>query len=281
MQLVGGLLKRKFGNRIDLIADYRDSWNASTIFSPKNASASWISRRLERFSLTRADVITFASPPMFAKLRRFFPDLPLASKGLLMMNGYAGAPCPVRGTSESSDLRIGYFGMADDDEKGYRNVEPLLRAIAGAIEAGITVRLCFYGSLRLSRIDLRDFPFVEANASVAHDAVFTVMQGMHYLLILHTDPASSDEVITGKFFDYIKARRPILCFSPENTEAARLVKHWQVGEWVDSQVPESAWQVLSTLRQRDYPALRDDALVSSFSRNGQYSKLYQRLLERA
>ena len=100
---------------------------------------------------------------------------------------------------------------------------------------------------------------------------------MHYLLILHTDPASSDEVITGKFFDYIKARRPILCFSPENTEAARLVKRWQVGEWLDSQVPERALQALSTLRPRDYPALLDDELVSSFARNGQYRKLFEKL----
>lgn len=67
-------------------------------------------------------------------------------------------------TSQSADLRIGYFGMADDDEQGYRNVEPLLRAIAGAIKAGIAIRLCFYGSLRLSRIDIKDFHFVEVNA---------------------------------------------------------------------------------------------------------------------
>jgi hypothetical protein len=277
MQLVGGLLKKKFDGRLDLVADYRDSWNGSTIFSPRGTLASMISRRLERFSLKRADLITFASQPMLAKLSRLFPELPLESKGLLMMNGYAGEPCPVRGASDSVDLRIGYFGMADDDEKGYRNIEPLFRAIAGAIKTGIAIRLCFYGSLRLSRIDLKDFPFVEANASVAHDEVFTVMQGMHYLLILHTDPASSDEVITGKFFDYIKARRPILCFSPENTEAARLVKQWQVGEWLDSQAPERASQALCSLRPRDYPALLDDELVSSFARNGQYRKLFEKL----
>ena len=135
----------------------------------------------------------------------------------------------------------------------------------------------FYGSLRLSRINLKDFPFVEVNASVAHAEVFDVMQGMHYLLILHTDPASSDEVITGKFFDYVKARRPILCFSPENTEAARLVKRWQLGEWLDSRSPERAMQALSTLRTRDYPALLDDELVSSFGRDGQYRTLYQKL----
>ncbi|MBN8464685.1 MAG: hypothetical protein J0M01_18010, partial [Dechloromonas sp.] len=186
-------------------------------------------------------------------------------------------PCPVRQASQSADLRIGYFGMADDDEHGYRNVEPLLRAMASAIETGSAIRLCFYGSLRLSRIDIKDFPFVEVNASVEHAEVFNVMQGMHYLLILHTDPASSDEVITGKFFDYVKARRPILCFSPQNTEAARLVKRWQVGEWLDSQSPERAMQALSTLRPRDYPALLDDELVSSFARNGQYRTLYQKL----
>ena len=277
MQLAGGLLKRKFGDRIDLVVDYRDSWNGSKIFSPKGALTSWISRKLERFSLEQADLVTFASQPMLAKLNRLYPDLRLEHKGLLMMNGYAGAPCPVGETSDRADLRIGYFGMADDDEKGYRNVEPLLHAMAGAIKSGINIRLCFYGSLRLSRIEIKDFPFVEVNASVAHDEVFNVMQGMHYLLILHTDPASSDEVITGKFFDYVKARRPVLCFSPENTEAARLVKRWQVGEWLDSEAPQRASQALASLRQRDYPALLDDELVSSFARDGQYRKFYERL----
>ena len=122
MQLVGGLLKRKFDDRIDLVADYRDSWNGSTIFSPRGALTSWVSRRLERFILKRADLITFASQPMFAKMNHLFPDLRLENKGLLMMNGYAGEPFPVRGASNSADLRIGYFGMADDDEKGYRNI---------------------------------------------------------------------------------------------------------------------------------------------------------------
>jgi len=110
-----------------------------------------ISRRLERFSLKRADLITFASQPMLAKLSRLFPELPLESKGLLMMNGYAGEPCPVRVASDSVDLRIGYFGMADDDEKGYRNIEPLFRAIAGAIKTGIAIRLCFYGCASTAR----------------------------------------------------------------------------------------------------------------------------------
>jgi|JI9StandDraft_2_1071091.scaffolds.fasta_scaffold18277_2 hypothetical protein len=277
MQLVGGLLKNRFGERIDLVADYRDSWNTSAIFLPKGALAARISRKLERFCLARADIITCASQPMLAKLEHAYPDLDLGKRGLAMLNGYAGELCPATEGNASGELRIGYFGMADDDAMGYRNIEPLLRAVAGVVASGQRVRLCFYGSLRLSRIDIKAFPFVEANAAVAHGDVFNIMQGMNYLVILHTDPSSSDEVITGKFFDYIKARRPILCFTPENTEAARLVKKWQIGEWVDAQASDPALGLLSALKRLDYPALFDDELLSSFSRRGQYQKLYERL----
>ena len=277
MQLVGGLLKQRFGERIELVVDYRDSWNASSIFAPRGKCTSRISRWLEEFTLRRADIITCASQPMLAKLTRLFPDRTLDDKCLLMMNGYAEQPCPIAVPTAAEELRIGYFGMANDDNRGYRNVQPLLHVMALGVAAGLRIRLVFYGSLRLSRIDIRKFPFVEVHRSVPHGEVLDIMRKMDYLLILHTDPSNSDEVITGKFFDYLRARRPILCFMPRDAEAVRLAERFQVGAWLDSQTPERALEALASLKHRQYPGLLDDRLVSSFSRREQYAKLYARL----
>ena len=218
---------------------------------------------------------------MLAKLEGLFPDRALAVKGLLMLNGYAEDPCPVAVPTASEELRIGYFGMANDDDRGYRNVQPLLHLVALGVAAGIRIRLVFYGPLRLSHIDIRNFPFAEVHRSVPHGEVVEVMRQMDYLLILHTDPSNSDEVITGKFFDYVRARRPILCYTPRNAEAVRLVERFQLGAWLDSQTPERALETLASLRQRDYPGLLDDRVASSFSRGEQYRKLYERLLAAA
>lgn len=277
MQIVGGLLKKRFGNRIKLVADYRDSWNASIIFSPDSTIGSYISKWLERFCLRQADIVTFVSNPMLNKLCALYPELEIKAKGLLVMNGFAGSPSEYSGKARCQPLRIGYFGMADDDLNGYRNVELLFKAIAAANSAGASLELVFYGSLRLSRLNVEDYPFVQIHDPVPHGKVVEKMHEMDYLLVLHTDPESSDEVVTGKFFDYIQARRPMLCFSPFNMEAARIINAEKIGVWADSSSLEHAVSAFLTLVDEEFPKLQDSLFVHSFSRQGQYSRLIDEL----
>lgn len=277
MQIVGGLLKKRFGKRIKLVADYRDSWNASIIFSPDSTIGSYISKWLERFCLRQADIVTFVSNPMLNKLCTLYPELEVKAKGLLVMNGFAGSPSEYSIKARCRPLRIGYFGMADDDLNGYRNVELLFKTIAAANSAGASLELVFYGSLRLSRLSLEDYPFVQIHDPVPHGKVVEKMREMDYLLVLHTDPESSDEVITGKFFDYLQARRPMLCFSPFNMEAARIINAEKIGVWADSNSSEHAVSALLSLVDEEFPKLQDSLFVHSFSRQGQYSRLIDKL----
>lgn len=277
MQIVGGLLKKRFGNRIELVADYRDSWNASIIFSQDSAIGSYISKWLERFCLRQANIVTFVSNPMLKKLCALYPELEIEAKGLLVMNGFAGSPSEYSDKTRRLPLRIGYFGMADDDLNGYRNVELLFKAIAAANSAGASLELVFYGSLRLSRLNVEDYPFVQIYDPVPHGKVIEKMHEMDYLLVLHTDPESSDEVVTGKFFDYIQARRPMLCFSPLNMEAARIINAEKIGVWADSSSLEHAVSAFLSLVEEEFPKLKDSLFVHSFSRQGQYSRLIDKL----
>jgi len=277
MQLVGGLLKRKFGGRIKVVADYRDSWNASTIFSRKGQLASYISKRLERFSLASADLVTFVSNPMITKMSALFPELNLESKSVLVMNGYAGEVCDYFEKLNSSPLKIGHFGMADDDPEGYRNIEPLLNSVKEANDRGASLQLIFYGLLRLSRVNLESYPFVQVFDAVSHRDAIQIMQDMDFLLILHTDPSNSDEVIPGKFFDYLQARRPILCFSPANMEAARMTTSNGLGVWANSESLDDSITTLLGLTKGRFPKLSDPSFSSSFGRREQYKKMLSRL----
>lgn len=277
MQLVGGLLKRKFGDRIKVVADYRDSWNASTIFAREGRMASYISRRLEHFSLSNADLVTFVSNPMITKMCALFPGLNLEDKSMLVMNGYAGEVCDYLERLDSSPLKIGHFGMADDDPDGYRNIEPLLNSVKKANAQGASLQLIFYGLLRLSRVSLDDYPFVQVYDAVSHKDAIKIMQDMDFLLILHTDPSNSDEVIPGKFFDYVQARRPMLCFSPANMEAARMIRGNDLGVWVDSESLDDSVEALLGLANGRFPNLSDPSFSSSFGRREQYKKIFSRL----
>lgn len=277
MQLVGYLLKAKFGTRIKLVADYRDSWNTSTIFAQEGPIGGYLSRRLESATLSKADLVTFVSNPMIVKMDALYPDLALKDKSLLVMNGFAGNIAEHAERKYSSPIKIGYFGMADDDRNGYRNVEPLFESVRQAIENGVSIAVEFYGELRLSRLKLEDYPFVSVRGSVPHAEVLGIMQKMDYLLILHTDPSNSDEVITGKFFDYLQARRPICCFSPMDMEAARMVEQHGLGVWVNSESLDDAAKAIQSLPEKVFHNLDDDSFVSSYGRSAQYEKLMNRV----
>ena len=59
MQVVGTKLKKYFGNKINYIADYRDSWNTIRLFSKNNFISKTLSRHYEKKALCASDFFTF------------------------------------------------------------------------------------------------------------------------------------------------------------------------------------------------------------------------------
>ena len=55
------------------------------------------------------------------------------------------------------------------------------------------------------------------------------MLEMDFLMLIHTEEETSEEVLTGKLFDYIYVRKPIIVISIGNTEAGELVKKNKIG----------------------------------------------------
>ena len=59
------------------------------------------------------------------------------------------------------------------------------------------------------------------------------MSRFDYLLILHTEKSTASEVITGKFYEYLSSRIPIIVISNGPTEAGRLVRRHNLGYSID------------------------------------------------
>jgi hypothetical protein len=55
------------------------------------------------------------------------------------------------------------------------------------------------------------------------------MRQMDYLLCLHTERNTSKEVITGKLYEYISSKRPIIFISAGDTEGGEIVKKYRLG----------------------------------------------------
>ncbi len=76
-----------------------------------------------------------------------------------------------------------------------------------------------------------------------HDRIITALSENHgFILLLNPGDKS---VISGRIFEYIRARRPILAFVPEDGEAAQIVKETNTGEVCTPSEPEKMGDLIA------------------------------------
>jgi glycosyltransferase involved in cell wall biosynthesis len=282
IQLVGYHLKRRLGSRINLIVDYRDSWNCSNLFRRAFFPTQAINLYLEKLVLRHADHLSYVSPPMLEKLERKFKTLP--PHKMLVMNGFdAGElqsePLTVRAPhAASAPLTIAHFGFFDSGPRSFRDPQLLLNAIENA---RLPIKMVVYGAYRNIPDALRINQAIEIRAPVPHAQATALMSRMDVLLLLHSEYLDSDEVVSGKLFDYIAARRPILVAGSPNMEAAKIVLHNRLGCVADLRDEE---QLVATLRSM-IESKRNGSLAAcsqenaiQFTRARQYEKLLPALI---
>lgn len=271
------LLAALFGKRsvkVKFIADYRDGWNVRGIFSRKGLLGRWLSRYLETTVFKSVDHVLFASNSMRTSTEELFPILEREGKAVTVMNGY-----PERLSREivaldhesPASFRVGHFGVVNDLVDSYRNIEPLLKVFALLRSRGLDFSLELYGDIRLSRTDLSAYDFVHVKGSASHEDALAIMRDMDCLLMYHMEREGAREVVTGKFFDYVSAHRPILCVSPLDMEGALMVKAGRFGEVADFEDVEKICSAFSRIYDGSF--VLDAAESVNFSRESQYSKI--------
>jgi len=272
MQLVGLRLKKHFKRNLNLIVDYRDSWNTTNIFRKDYQIFQLISEYQEKKVLKMADYFTFISRPMLDKVEKKY-RLDLKDKSRLIMNGYRNLNISdVQVNYSDQKIRIGYFGIVSDDSSSYRNITSLFEVVSENPEIFKDIEFHFYGVIRVQNRDIVDNKVFFIHESLPHKDALNEMKKMDFLMTVHSDPASSDEVITGKFFEYIATQKPILCLSPENMEAKRLIDQYGIGITIDIQNKTEIvekFKKLKTFKNYDFYSHVD---VNVFRRDKQYKK---------
>ncbi|MCL3780218.1 glycosyl transferase family 1 [Prolixibacteraceae bacterium JC049] len=65
---------------------------------------------------------------------------------------------------------------------------------------------------------------------VSHSEVFGELRKSQILLLAINDTPNAKGILTGKFFEYLAAKRPVLAVGPEDGEVARILKETGAGE---------------------------------------------------
>jgi glycosyltransferase involved in cell wall biosynthesis len=268
-QLIGLFLKQRLKDKINLIVDYRDSWFTNNFYRKKGRISRYFSEHKEKAILNSCDYFTYISEPMLTQIISQYGLKDFEQKTRLIMNGYnKEVDLSSIEKNKNGPIKIGYFGLLTDAKNSFRNIETLIAALKEKPELQDEMEFYFYGDVRLNNTSLDGVKNIHIKSSVPHDEALKLMANMDYLLIVHSNPATSEEVITGKFFEYVSVKVPVLNLTPSIMEANKLVKQYGIGKVVDITTSASVKKGLSNLTRM--PDCYENIDVTSFSREHQY-----------
>lgn len=230
-QLIGLKLKKKYPG-IKWIADLRDPW--TDIYYYDQFYPTWISRKIdsgyERKVLKKADRIISVGSLLKELFAGKLPDI--RNKIDVIPNGYDEADFKNIKPVELSYFTITYVGTLSEKYP----LSGLLDAIS-ELRDNRNVRLRFVGKYPdniKEQIKVSGTPErVEFISYAPHNEAISYMVNSSLLLLIIPEAGDNRLIITGKIYEYIAAKRPILCLGPEDGEAANIISKLKNGICLD------------------------------------------------
>jgi hypothetical protein len=194
---------------IPWVVEYRDLWTGNP-YVRRNLIGTLINERFEKRLIRNACGLVTVSTPL-AKNLYLLHDKPTA----VVYNGYDDLDMDFE-SSDSNTFDILYTGVL---YKGKRDPLALFKALRilkhNNGEVYRKVRVQFFGpgvSIVLKEVLLGfdDLDCVTYHESITHDMVVKKQREADLLLILGNNHPSDAGIVTGKLFEYMERRRPIL-----------------------------------------------------------------------
>jgi hypothetical protein len=229
VHLIGLKLKQATG--IKWLADFRDPWTGIYYYDQLKLS-SCANRRhhvLEQKVLQQADIVTVVGSHMKEEFQhRVNRDFPVVS------NGYDEADIkPVDPQLIDHKFSISHFGTIYP----LANPELLWNTIGEKVRADKQ----FEDNLEIKLVGSADFSvlnsikknglsrFTRKVGYLPHNLVISEMQKSQILLLLVNKTPQAKGILTGKLFEYLASRRPVICIGPSDGDAAKLINMTNAG----------------------------------------------------
>lgn len=232
MHLIAISLKKRFN--IPWVADFRDPWTKIDFYNELHLS--WLAdrkqHRLEKKVITTADcVVTIGN-----QMREEFEVLG-AKKSVVITNGFDSAD-KIEGEVEMDQkFTIAHFGTVNKA----RNPELLWQVLTELVSENPAfakdLELKFVGRLDQSARESIQKYKLEAYLTkidfLPHKDVLLKQRQSQVLLLLINQTHNAGGILTGKFFEYLAAERPILAIGPTSGDVADILYNSKAGEIID------------------------------------------------
>ncbi len=197
--VVAWMLKKKHPN-VKWVADFRDL-HIEPIY--KNILWPGLQRWFEKIILRQADVITSVSEGLSNKLKDYHANVLTLTKGVNIR--------PAQTLYDT--FTISYVGGLFLD---FRDPRPVFKAIqTWRTSAPKAIRFRYVGKdgrqMRTIAIECGIEDIFEDEGFVKREQASLVQDRSHMNLLLTSSSQEHKGVLTGKLFDYIESRRPVLC----------------------------------------------------------------------
>lgn len=231
-QLIGLKLKKKFG--VKWIADLRDPWTDIYYYEEFNhlSFARKKDLKYENEVLTSADRIITVSKDVkriFAsKSDKIDPD-----KITIIPNGYDGEDFKNKNIfPEKDELIITYTGTLADSY----NPSVFFHSLKKVTEMNpdVKIKMRFIGNPAGTLIEeIRNISLsnnLELIPTVIHDRSVEYLLSSTILFLVIPEIKNDKGILTGKLFEYLAARKPIVCIGPEDGDAAEIINECIAGK---------------------------------------------------
>ena len=223
--LIAKELKRRTGT--PWIADLRDLWTQAHQY-PYWRARKWVERRLELKTLTCADALVTVSKPLAKKLEMFHRGKAVFA----IPNGFD--PDELFSVPLTKEFTLTYTGQI---YQGKQDTEPLFQAIRELITKGMidptAIKVRSFGPTRywLDR-DVKEHGLemiVAQHGVVPREEALAKQRESQVLLLLNWNDPREKGVYSGKVFEYLAARRPILAIGGPNGVVSELLEETGAG----------------------------------------------------
>jgi hypothetical protein len=264
--------------RVPFVAELRDLW-ADNIYGNAATPANVVDRWLEWRALRRAAALVAVTEGSASILAgRYGKRVVCAANGFdpADFDGLA-APAPL----DPERLTIVHAGST---YKGARSPAPLFAALARLRPDPARLAVHFWGEDSAIPMTMAGETgvahLVHAHPPIDRKAVLRAERAADILLLLRFANEGERHVVAGKLYEYVGARRPILCHGQQEGEAADIIRRDGLGlvsndprtiaEWLRARLAERAAGRLSDL---------PDGVADRYARATQFAKIEQLLAE--
>lgn len=267
MHLIAMKLKRKLG--IPWVADFRDPWTNIDFYEDLMLT-SWADRkhhRLEKEVLHTADYVLTVGETM----RQEFVEMGVRNVEVIT-NGYDEDDIYRGEVKRDEKFSIAHIGSLVKS----RNPVMLWNVLSKLVEEQPGLKQDLEIKL-VGKVDINVMKSIEERGLAAfvrkidylpHSDVIRVQQESQVLLLLINNTKNAKGILTGKFFEYLSAKRPVLCIGPVDGDAARILEETNAGKISGFDDEEMLKRNIQTY----YKAFREGALVCESRSIDKYSR---------